>query len=372
VLFFVVSFGLVISTGETVGAADSNIVKLTVDGETRTLPTRAKTVDDLLKRLDIKPENADIVEPKLDTKILEDNFSINIYKARPVTIIDEGRKITVLSAHQQPRTIVEKAGIELYPEDGIDTKAPVDVETENLIGDQLVVARSKEVNISIYGRVVKVRTIAKTVEELLSDKGINLLEGDTVKPSKETQITQSMVIYTLRKGTTVETVEENIPATVEIIQDINIPAGQEVIQNPGRNGKRIVTYEIKIKGGKEISRKKLQEIIPIKPIKRIIKKGAKPLLTGSKADWLEAAGISPSDYNAVSYIIGKESNWNPGAINGSGCIGLGQRCNASILIAECPNWETDPVCQLRHFDAYSSRYGGWQGSYNAWLAQGWW
>lgn len=373
ILFFVVSIGFVLSTGETVGASDSNIVRLTVDGQSRTLPTRAKTVEDLLNRLDIKINEGDIIEPKKSTKILEDNFSINMYTARPVTIIDQGRKVTVLSAHQQPRTIVEKAGIELYPEDGIDVDADLNVDSENLIGDQIVVDRAKEVTISLYGEKIQLRTLAKTVGELLDREDIKVLPGDTLTPSRDTELTPTTKILILRKGTKIKTVEEVIPAPVETVDDPGLPAGVEAIVNKGRDGKRIVTYEIKTKNGVEVSRKVLQTITPIKPITRVVHVGTKIQLTGSRADWLAASGIPASQYASVDFIIGHESNWNPGAVNGGGCIGLGQRCGASILIAECPNWENDPVCQLKHFNAYAvGRYGSWNGAAAAWRAQGWW
>lgn len=372
-LFIVVSFSLVLFTGETVGAADSNIVKVTVDGQSRTVPTRAKNVSELLKKLNIKLDEGDILEPKAETKILEDNFSVNIYKARPVTIIDRGRKTTVLSAHQQPRTIVEKAGIKLFPEDGIDTGAPVDVSTENLIGDQLVVDRAKAIGISLYGKQITIRTLEKTVGDLLDRENIKILPGDTLSPSRDTKLTESTKILILRKGTKIKTVEKVIPAPVETILDPSLPAGVEVVVSEGRDGKRIVTYEIKTKNGIEVSRKILQEVIPVKPVKRVINRGTKVELTGSKADWLAASGIPASQYASVDFIIGRESNWNPGAVNGGGCIGLGQRCGASILIAQCPNWENDPVCQLQHFNSYAvGRYGSWVGAEAAWRAQGWW
>lgn len=86
---------------------------------------------------------------------------------------------------------------------------------------------------------------------------------------------------------------------------------------------------------------------------------------------MQAAGIQQSDWSAADYIITHESSWRPDALNSEGCVGLGQRCPASLLYAECPDLE--PVCQLRFFSKYAvSRYGGWQSAYNAWTGQHWW
>ncbi len=387
ILFFVVSFGLVFTTGETVGADDSNIVKLTDAGETRTLPTRAKTVEDLLNRLDIQVEPSDIIEPKKSTKILEDNFSINIYRARPVTIIDGGRKVTILSAFQQPRTIVEQAGIKLHPEDGIDVNAPVDVNTENLIGDQLVVARAKTSIINLYGNIIQVRSQARTVGDLLEEEGIKVLEGDTITPSQDTEITNGLKISIVRKGQKIITVEEVIKAKTEKIKDPELTIGVEVVQKEGSDGKKIVTYEIKTQNGKEVSRKAIQEVVSVKPVTRVIKVGTKPLLTGSKSDWLIAAGVSPADYAAADFIISRESGWCPTKWQGEygGCpeyhgtptsagvgYGLCQSTPGWKMASAGADWAVNPVTQLRWCTDYASRYGGWQGAYEFWVTNHWW
>lgn len=90
-----------------------------------------------------------------------------------------------------------------------------------------------------------------------------------------------------------------------------------------------------------------------------------------KEQWMQAAGIDQSEWYAVDYIISHESSWRPNIYNKEGCVGLAQRCPASVLLAECP--DLDPVCQLRHFTRYAvGRYGSWVGAYNTWLAQSWW
>lgn len=86
---------------------------------------------------------------------------------------------------------------------------------------------------------------------------------------------------------------------------------------------------------------------------------------------MQAAGIQQADWEAVEYIVQHESSWQPAVYNSEGCVGLAQRCPASVLLSDCPT--LDPVCQLRHFSSYASgRYGGWQGAYEAWTVKHWW
>jgi soluble lytic murein transglycosylase-like protein len=96
-------------------------------------------------------------------------------------------------------------------------------------------------------------------------------------------------------------------------------------------------------------------------------------VSGDKASLMAAAGISPSDYAYADFIIAKESGWRPGALNGgSGAYGLCQSLPASKMASAGADYLTNPVTQLKWCSGYTSRYGGWQGAYNAWLAQGWW
>lgn len=93
-----------------------------------------------------------------------------------------------------------------------------------------------------------------------------------------------------------------------------------------------------------------------------------------KQELMEQAGIPRTEWSAVDFIFHRESTWRPDAVNKIGCIGLGQSCPVgSGLAKECPDWQTNQVCQIKHFDKYAkNRYGGWHQSVAAWKAQGWW
>lgn len=77
------------------------------------------------------------------------------------------------------------------------------------------------------------------------------------------------------------------------------------------------------------------------------------------------------DNQYAAFIYQHESGCNMYAKNAGGCLGIGQACPGSKLLAACPDLSYG--CQNAYFTAYAnSAYGGWGGAYNAWLSKGWW
>lgn len=385
-LFFVSITGLILLGGSTLNPSDTHVVSLNIDGEERTVPTRANTVKDLLQRLDIEIGPDDLVEPGLDTKILED-ISIKFNTAKPVTVVDGNRSVSILSAYEDPKLAVEKAGFKIFEEDGVKIEAPKQEIGSVIIGQQYVIDRAKEISINLYGNIFNIRTRSNTVDEVLKEKDIKEIDGDTVQPTKETNITNNMVVYVFRLGKKIETTEEIIPAPEEIIDDPTLAVGSLVVRDPGRDGKKIVTYEIETRNGQESSRTVLQEVIATTPLKRIKAKGTKVVLSGGKEQWLIEAGVAPEDYAAADYIISRESGWCPTKWQGeygacppyhgtptSSSIGYGL-CQATPgfkMATAGADWGVNPVTQLKWCTNYAKRYGGWQGAYRFWIVNHWW
>lgn len=96
--------------------------------------------------------------------------------------------------------------------------------------------------------------------------------------------------------------------------------------------------------------------------------------SGSKADWMRAAGISDADFGYVDYIISHESGWNYHAVNrSSGAYGLPQSLPAGKLASAGADWRDNPVTQLRWANNYAvGRYGSWEAAYRFWTVNHWW
>lgn len=369
----VVGFFLTSGGRPTLQPNESNVVVLSYDDEEQTIPTKAKTVGDLIDKLDIKLHPGDVVEPSKETEIIGDNFRVNVYRAVPVTIVDGDKKTFTYSAAATPRSIVKQAGVEVYPEDNLELLPTENFLEESSIGERVVIARAMPVTVNLYGTSVPMRTHATTVKELLEEKNIKLSKDDTVQPSLNSKIESSSQIFLIRKGTQILTVNEDIAPPVEEIEDSSLTFGVTAIRQQGVPGKKLITYQVQLQNGQEIGRKIIQEVVSQQPVKQIVAKGTHFDIAKSKTAIMAAAGIPQSSYVYADYVIEHESRWNPAALNPKGCAGLGQACPGSKLAAVCPNWKTDPVCQMKFFNKYANdRYGGWAGAYNAKRAKNWW
>lgn len=357
----------------TVNKIDAKIVILYSDHETKTLPTREETVGAFLEKAGVTLNEGDVVEPAADTKIEEDDFRVNVYRASPVVIQDEGKRVVTYSAAQTPRSITDQAGIQVYPEDAVRSEQPVDFLMDG-IGQKVVIERSVPVSLNLYGTPLSLRTRSKTVGDLLNEKGVQLAADDQVQPSLDTPLSSLIQVFVTRFGKQLVSEEQTIAAPTERIDDPSLSFGATAVRQQGSPGKKSLTYELDIVNGQEVGRKLIQEVIVVEPVARIIARGTAISIPSDKTGAMNAAGIASSDHAYVNYIVSRESRWNVLAKNAStGAYGLCQALPGSKMATAGSDWETNAVTQLKWCTGYAvGRYGSWEAAYNFWAEHHWW
>jgi resuscitation-promoting factor RpfB len=331
-------------------------------GRDRGILTYATTLRQALEEASIHLDPNDTVEPGLDQVLAASNYDVNIYRARPVTIVDGSMRKKIMSPHQTADQIAKQADIDLQKEDITTITANTDMVSQGA-GVQLTIDRAIPLNLVLYGEKTTVYTHTKTVAQLLKEKEIILAATDTISVPLDTPITKGMTIEIWRNGIQTITVEEDIDFPVEQQKDPDRFVGYREIETPGEKGTKKVTYEINRQNGQEVGRKEIQSITTKEPKKQVEIVGTKPEYTpytgtGTKTDWLAASAIPEENWGAADAIVSQESGWNPNAVNpSSGACGLAQ----ALPCSKVPGNPYDPVNSLNWMHGYVvGRYGGWE------------
>jgi uncharacterized protein YabE (DUF348 family) len=381
----VITTGLALFFSRGAEAIDPNVVVISDDRQQQIVSSTESTVGSLLTKLNLQLNEGDVVEPALETRIQQDDFRINIYRAVPVEIVDGGQKTFALSARTTERSVATGAGLEIYPEDKLTMEPIKNFISSGGISEQVIVERATPVNVNLYGSPVVLRTHATTVGELLEERRIKLAPQDQVKPDPATPLAAAGQVAVIRNGISSVTIQEDIAMPVQNVVDNTLSYGVSAVRQKGALGKKAVSYEINTQNGAEVGRRAIQETIIVQPVTEIRAVGSN--ISGIKGD-MARAGISPTDYEYVDHIVSKESGWCPTKWQGEygGCpayhgtptsaavgYGLCQSTPAWKMASAGADWGTNPVTQLKWCSGYAiGRYGSWQAAYNFWVKNRWW
>lgn len=372
ILFVFCLFGIF---GKAVNADNRHGRLITVHdrGEITTFVTDKSTLKEAFADMDIEVDAHDAVEPSIDEKLVAADYQVNIYRARPVVVVDGATREKIITPYQSGERIAKDAGITLESDDTTHI-----TRSDNILDDGaglvLTVDRATPISLNLYGTTTNIRTQAETVGEMLEEKKIRLGEHGRVSLPLDAPITKDMKVRVWREGKQTITVNEKIDFKVKKIQDADQPTTYKKVQTKGVAGKRTVTYEVEVKNGKEVERKQIASITIVEAVTQVEIVGTKPNTLpynggGTKSDWLADSNIAEADWGYADFMVTRESGWNPNAVNASsGACGLAQALPCSKL---GPNWN-NPVVALNWMNSYVvGRYGSWQGAYNFWLANHW-
>lgn len=239
----------------------------------RVIITHADTVMDAIADAGIEIDPNDAVEPSVEKEITVSDYKINIYRARPVLVIDGNIRQKVMTPYQTAEQIVNHANIKIYPEDQVEVKPTEDL--SDGLGIMMEISRSTPFNFTLFGKTIVARTMAVDVKGMLGEKGIILGENDRVLPDLNSLIKPDMSIRVWREGKQTITVEEEVDYEIETIQDADQPVSYLNITTAGVKGLRTVTYEITIEDGQEVKRLEIASVQNEAPIKQVQVVGVK-------------------------------------------------------------------------------------------------
>jgi len=303
----------------TADAQSQAIISLYADGQQRLFSTDAGTVGDVLRRANVKLDKQDLVEPAVSTPVPKTQFNINVYRARPVIVVDGIQTHRISSAYQSPRLLALAAGLIIYPEDQFRTEVISNIVDSDALGEEVVVTRAKPVNVSVDGKVRTIRTQEPTVGAALKAVGVALGAQDTVSANLSLPVTPGMDVSITRVSEALATLTQSLPRHVTTIADPTQLKGQSSIRTPGSDGQKTVTYRIHYKNGIETGREAIQVVSQVQPVDQVVVEGTKVMFAGSVEYWrplVEAAAAQWAlDPNTLLRIMNCESHGNATSVS---------------------------------------------------------
>jgi resuscitation-promoting factor RpfB len=295
--------------------ADSQaLVSLYVDGQKHFFATDAPTVGDVLRRAGVQLGTGDLVEPAAATSMPKGQFNINVYRARPVLVVDGLRSYPLRSAYQSPRLLAQAADLTVYPEDQYRTEVITDIVQNSAIGEKVTLVRAKPFTLKVDGQVRKLRTQAATVGEALKTAGIALGLKDTVSADLASPLLPGLSLQITRVSEAVATLTQTLPRPVKTVTDPTVLKGQTTVKAEGADGQKTTTYRIHYKDGVETGREAIQVVSQTDPVARVVVVGTKVFFAGSVEFWRpqveSAAAANGLDPNMMLRIMACESRGN--------------------------------------------------------------
>ena len=273
-LILVVIFFIASQHRANAQAGSGRLITIHDRGEEKVLMSEAETVADALSDAGIVTDSRDAVEPALTEKLVARQYDINIYRARPVTIVDGPIREKVITPYQTAERIIEDAGITYYPEDTAVITRTSDILSDGA-GLQLTIDRATVFSLSLFGTTSDLRTQSETVADMLKEKGIVLGANDRTSPELTGRIGTGTQVKVWREGKQTITAEAPISFSTEQIRDADQEVGYKAVQTAGVDGLRNVTYEIEIKDGVEVSRVEIASLVTKEAVKQVEVIGAK-------------------------------------------------------------------------------------------------
>lgn len=342
-------------------------------GVETTFITTQETLKDALTEHSIVLDEKDAVEPSIEEKLVAPSYQVNIYRARPVTIVDGATRQKIVTPYQTAERIVQDAGIALYSEDTTTLTRSTDFISDGA-GLQLTIDRATVFTLDLYGTTTEVRTQGETVADMLSEKNIKLGESGRASVALRTPITEGMSMRIWREGKQTITVDEAVAFTTEEIKDADRDYGYKAVQTNGVDGSRKVTYEVTIQNGQEVARTEIASLTTVEPTKQVVVIGTKlptpATPTESQAighEMMLAAGYAEDQWPCLYNLWMRESGWRVTAGNpSSGAYGIPQSLPASKMAVYGADYMTNARTQIAWGLNYiKGRYSTPCGAWNA-------
>lgn len=179
------------------------------------------------------------------------------------------------------------------------------VVTNNL---EIVLFEAKPITINVDGEKRTVKSVAKTVGDLLKEQNIVLDSDDETNPSLNTELSKDMVVDVLRVEYVSREAKESIPFETETIKSALYSLGTSKVTQKGVEGSKNVVYKDKVVNGQVASSTVISETVIDEPVKQIATVGTFVSTSSLGNGKIEKNGKPISEISLPSkYTIGENN-----------------------------------------------------------------
>ncbi len=362
-LFAVAFAGSAPANGAVVNGIQTTVNAL-CDGKKVSIITKAVTVGEALEGSDCVLLGKDISNPPQDTKLEGGSVDVDVIRAVPVTISDNGKIKFVESAYSDAQDILKQANVKIYPEDKVSQELILSNFNTNGMGQEIKIQRAPHFQVEVDGTVRDVRSWKKTVADILAEQYIAVSPGDEVTPALGDSPASGAKITIVRVNTGEITEDQAIPFATQTIQDNTMYQGQTQVRTEGEDGINRITYKVVYRNGVQTEKTQIGEAVVKAPQDKVVVQGAKPYgagdLWGMMVEAGQKYGVDPGEMLRVMYC---ESGGRVNAVNPWGYKGLFQWDGSFYkwtAIAGVPADYFNPKSQIFATAARVGATGGWR------------
>lgn len=309
--------------GTTAFVTFDKTVTLSVDGERHEIRSFARTVGDVLDSEGITVGIHDLVSP-LPGRRLESGDKIVVRYGRPVELTVDGQTRTVWTTAREVDEALMMFGIRA---DGAYLSASRSTRISRS-GMNLYVRLPHDLTILADGKRHELTTTALTVREALAEAKVTVRAHDRVSAGLASYPMDEQVIAVTRVDGKKVVEEKAVPFKTVTKKSAALYKGVTKVETRGKVGVRVRTFSETYVNGKLSSRKLVSDKLTVKPVTEVVLVGTKPKPENSpSADGLNWAALAdcesggnPDAYNPSGPYYGlyqfSESTWH--SVGGSG------------------------------------------------------
>ncbi|MEC1550529.1 ubiquitin-like domain-containing protein [Bacillus rugosus] len=305
-------------------------VSVSINGKKKHIRTHAKTVGDLLDTLDIKTRDEDKITPAKQTKITAD-MDVVYEAAKPVKLTINGEEKTLWSTAKTVGALLDEQNVDVKEQDQIDPAIDTDISKDMKIN----IEPAFQVTVNDAGKQKKIWTTSTTVADFLKQHKMNIKDEDKIKPALDVKLTKGKADVTITRIEKVtDVVEEKIAFDVKKQEDASLEKGKEKVVQKGKEGKLKKHFEVVKENGKEVSRELVKEETAEQSKDKVIAVGTKQ--SSPKIEKVSASGDSKTVVSRSNESTGKVMTVSSTAYTAS-CSGCSGHTATGVNLKNNPN-----------------------------------